>query len=132
MKKAIILEGYKKNESSVYSEFKNFPYWGFMHDGISNFSSELNGIYIRYLDAENNPCSFPYTLTKARGDLNAYGMASHIIGEIENSMEVKGSTFETVVSKVSKYVKGKISPIPPNYFKLRKLKKVDIEKNPYT
>ena len=31
-----------------------------MHDGISKFSSELNEVYIRYLDAENNSCSFPY------------------------------------------------------------------------
>ena len=53
-----------------------------MHDGISKFSSELNGIYIRYLGAENNPCSFPYALTKVREGLNAYKLASHLIDEI--------------------------------------------------
>ena len=68
-----------------------------MHDGISKFSSELNGIYIRYLDAENNPCSFPYALTKVRGGLNAYGLASHLTDEIGDILEVQGSAFETVV-----------------------------------
>ena len=54
----------------------NLPYWKFMHGGISKFSSELNGIYIRYLNAENNPCSFTYALTKVRGGLNAFGWHS--------------------------------------------------------
>ena len=103
-----------------------------MNDGISKFSSELNGMYIRYLGAENNPCSFPYALTKVRGGLNSYGLAFHLIDEIGDILEVLGSAFQTVVSKVSKYVKDKIFSIPPNYFKLGKLKKVDIqEKNHY-
>ena len=112
-----ILEGYKRNESSVYIELKNFHYWSFMHDGISKFLSELNGIYIRYL-------------TKLRGGLNADELASHLIDEIGDILEVQGLTFETIFSEVSKYVKDKIFPIPPNYFKLGKLKKVDIKKTP--
>ena len=47
-------------------------------------------------------------------------------------MEIHGSAFETVVSEVSKYVKDKISPAPPNYFMLGKLKKVDIEEKTIT
>ena len=43
-----------------------------MPDGISKFSAELNGIYLSYLDAENNSSSFPYALPKVRGGLNAY------------------------------------------------------------
>ena len=42
------------------------------------------------------------------------------------------SAFETVVSKDSKYVKDKISPITPNYFELGKLNKVDIEEKTMT
>ena len=94
-----------------------------MHVGISKFSSELNGIYLRYLDAENNPYSFPYALKKVRGDHNAYVLALHLTDEIGNILEVEGSAFETVVFKVSKYVKDKIFPILPNYFNLGKLKK---------
>ena len=126
-----ILEGYKRNESSVYIELKNFHYWSFMHDGISKFLSELNGIYIRYLDAKNNPSSFPYALTKLRGGLNADELVSHLTDEIGDILEVQGLTFETIFSEVSKYVKDKIFPIPPNYFKLGKLEKVDIKKPPY-
>ena len=64
--KKAILEGYKRTESSVYSELKNSSFWSFMHDRINKFSSQLNGIYIRYLYAENNPCSSPYASTKVR------------------------------------------------------------------
>ena len=71
MEKAV-LEGYKRNEPFVYNELKNSLYWSFMYDGISNFSSDLNVIHIRYLDAENNPCSFPYAVTKIRGGPKAY------------------------------------------------------------
>ena len=49
-----------------------------MHDGISKFSSQLNGIYKRYADVENNPCSFP----KVGGGLIAYGLTFHLIDEI--------------------------------------------------
>ena len=37
-----------------------------MHDRISKFPTQLNGIYIRYLYAENNRCNSPYALTKVR------------------------------------------------------------------
>ena len=61
-----------------------------MHDGISKFSSQLNGIYKRYADAENNPCSFPYALTKVGGGLIAYGLTFHLIDEIRYILEVQG------------------------------------------
>ena len=38
---------------------------------IRMLPSELNKVYIRYVDAENNLCSFPYALTKVRRGLNA-------------------------------------------------------------
>ena len=76
MEKAI-LGGCKRDESSVHSEL-NFPDWSFIHDGISKFSSELNGIYVRYLDADNNPYSFPYVLKKVRKGLSAHGLTSHL------------------------------------------------------
>lgn len=64
----------------------------FSHEhGISKFSSELNEIYRRYLDAEDNPCSFPYALAKVReggGGLNAYGLTSLLTDEIGNILEV--------------------------------------------
>ena len=66
-------------------------------------------------------------LTKVRGCLDAYGLASHLIDEIGDKLEVQRSAFQTVVSEVSKYVKDKTFLIPPNYFYLGKLKKVDIE-----
>ena len=64
---------------------------------------------MRYLDGENNR------------------LASHLNDEIMDILEVQGSAFEILVSEVSKYVKYKIFAIPPNNFKLGKLKKIDTE-----
>ena len=99
----------KKSNTRRDTKGMNLPYWKFMHGGISKFSSELNGIYIRYLNAENNPCSFTYALTKVRGGLNAHWLAFHLIDETGDILEFQGSAFETVVSEVSKYVKDKFS-----------------------
>ena len=66
-------------------------------------------------------------LTEVRGGSNVYGLASYQSDEIGDILEVQGSAFETIGSKVLNYVKDKISPILPNYFKLGKLKKVDTE-----
>ena len=116
----VILEGYTRYEFSVYSELKNSLYWSFMHDGIRQFWSELNGlyiwdiyIYIYYI------IGWLYILYNR--------LASHLNDEIVDILEVQGSAFETLVSEVSKYVKYKIFSIPPNKFKLGKLKKIDTE-----
>ena len=90
-----------------------------MHDETSKYSSELNGIYIRYLGAENSPCSFPYALKNVKGDLIAYWVESHLVDETGDMLEVQGSA---LVSEVSNYEKDKIFPVPSNYFKLGKLK----------
>ena len=63
---------------------------------------------------------------------NGYVLAYYLTDKIEDIMEIHGSASETVVSEVSKYVKDKISPVPPNYFMLGKLKKVDIEEKTIT
>ena len=90
---------------------KNFPLLEFHAWWVEQ---ALNGIYIRYLDAENNPYSFPYTLAKVRGGLTACGLALYLTDEIADILEGQQSAFEPVTFEVSKDVKDKISWIPPN------------------
>lgn len=73
-----------------------------MHDEISKFLSELNGIYIRYLGAEKNPCRFPYVFTKVGGGLSASGLVSHLVDEIGDILEVQESALALEISKYEK------------------------------
>ena len=116
------------NKNNIYNQKNNIrgmeKEWIFCLQWIKNFpllefhawwvEQALNGIYIRYLDAENNPYSFPYTLAKVRGGLTAYGLALYLTDEIADILEGQQSAFEPVTFEVSKDVKDKISRIPPN------------------
>ena len=46
MEKAI-LEVHKMEPNSVYGRIHKSPYRGIMHDGITKYSTELNGVYLR-------------------------------------------------------------------------------------
>ena len=43
-----------------------------MHNGISKFSTEYNGIYLREINDKNKPVNVPYCMSKMRGGVNAY------------------------------------------------------------
>ena len=38
------IQGYKSDPNSIYSVLNKSSFWGFMHDGISKFTKEYNGI----------------------------------------------------------------------------------------
>ena len=71
MEKAI-LEVHKMEPNSVYGRIHKSPYRGIMHDGITKYSTELNGVYLRGIDENFNPFTGPYCLTKVPGGLDGY------------------------------------------------------------
>ena len=97
---------------------------------LASFQQSWIEYIYKILDVENNPCSFPYALAKVRGVLNAHEQAFHLIDEIRDIREVHGYPFETLVSKVPKYLKNRIFTIPPNYFKIGNSEKLDREEKP--
>ena len=38
-----------------------------MHDGISKFCNEFNGVYLSGINEQNHPFGFSYCLTKMKG-----------------------------------------------------------------
>ena len=44
-----------------------------MHDGISKFSTEYNGVYLRRIEHKNQSVNIPYCFSKLRGGVNAFG-----------------------------------------------------------
>lgn len=62
-----ILAAYKHDdEGSLYRKLEKSPFFSLMHDGISKFSVEYNGVYLRGLDESHNPINVPYCLSKMK------------------------------------------------------------------
>ena len=56
-----ILDAYRyDDEKSIFIKFEKTPYYSLMHDGISKFGHELNGVYMRGIDDDCAPFSLPY------------------------------------------------------------------------
>ena len=63
-----ILDAYRYDQpDSIYKVIQKSPYWSLMHDGISKFSTEYNGVYLRGMNDKNEPVTIPYCLSKMRG-----------------------------------------------------------------
>ena len=70
VEKAILNAYHHDTPESPYRTIKASPYWGFMHDGISKFGKEFNGLYMRGIDRSYEPINVPYHLSKKkRGEI---------------------------------------------------------------
>ena len=55
-----ILDAYRYHTpGSLYDQIKKSPFWGIMHDGISKFCDEFNGVYLRGISKQNHPFDVP-------------------------------------------------------------------------
>ena len=69
-----ILDAYRYDQpDSIYKVIQKSPYWLLMHDGISKFSTEYNGVYLRRIEHKNQSVNIPYCFSKLRGGVNAFG-----------------------------------------------------------
>ena len=53
-------------------------YWGFMHDGISNFGKEFNELYKCQIDESYEPINVPYHLSKMKGEVSGFDLGLHL------------------------------------------------------
>ena len=68
-----ILDAYRYDQpDSIYKVIQKSPYWSLMHDGISKFSTEYNGVYLRGINDKKEPVNILYCLSKMRGGVNAF------------------------------------------------------------
>ena len=57
-----ILTAYRSDDDSLYKQIEKFKFWGLMHDGISKFSHEFNGVYLGGVDDNFAPFNVPFSL----------------------------------------------------------------------
>ena len=77
-----ILEVHKRDEKSLYSVVKKSPFWGIMHDQITKFQKELNGIAVRGIHTRkdaNAPITTPISLKQMKGGVNAYDVGKSFL-----------------------------------------------------
>ena len=122
-----ILNAYRfDNPSSLTNQIKKSPFYSLMHDGISNFSAEFNGVYLKGIDSKNKPFSVPHCLTLMNGGVNVFDVANHIIDTISScNMLGRNSAFFTINRDIREAYPNsslpEIEPLPPSYFKLGKV-----------
>ena len=75
-----ILDAYRyDNENSLPKQVKNSPFWSLMHDNISKFGSELNGVLLRGVSAESlKPIHAPHALRRMKGGVDAYDVVAEL------------------------------------------------------
>ena len=125
------MDAYRYNSPvSLYNDFRKTPYYSIMHDGISKFSHELNGVYMRGINVETyEPFSVPYCLNKMKGGVTGMDTAHEILANVATVVNSSSSAFHTIPRNFQEEVGGSdanyIPPNPPNYFKIGTLQTVD-------
>ena len=117
-----ILDAYRfDEENSVYKQLEQAPYYSIMHDGISKFGVEYNGVYLRGTDANHAPLNVPYCLSKMKGGVTGVDNANAIISNVAAIIECDNTAKQEVLSSFNDEfsdVPNYIAPTPPEYFKI--------------
>ena len=71
-----------------------------IHDSITKFGKEYNGIYLRGVDCEKcGPFSLPYCLTNVPGAVNSYLLKDVLIETIATFSNAENSALSVINSK---------------------------------
>ena len=123
-----ILDGYRHDHpNSINQQLKRSPFWAITHDGISKFGYEYNGVLLHGVTDNLDPLHVPYALRVMKGGVNVHDTVSDILDIIAGYIDVKASAFEEVDLRGDGETDN-IRPLPPTYFKLGTLVKIDEEK----
>ena len=120
-----ILDTYRYDEEkSLYKKLDESPYYSIMHDGISKFANEFNGVFLRGLDADHSPINVPFCLSRMKGGVTGVDTANEILSNLaQTSGETSTAYTEMMKCFELENVENPhyISPTPPNYFKIGSL-----------
>ena len=97
-----------------------------MHDEISKFGHELNGVYMREIDDDCAPFSLPYFLNKMRcgvtGIDTVHEIIAHVLASDSSAYYMVGRQF---IESFGQVESNYIPPVPPSYFKIGDLVNMD-------
>ena len=124
-----ILDAYKHDEPDyLYKKIHQSPFYSLMHDGISKFGAEYNGVYLRGITSDHQPFFVPYCLSKMKGGVTGMDTAQEIISNVASFMSISDSAYVKIGQCLLEEALNPnkfIQPTPPVYFKLGKLSHVD-------
>ena len=119
---AAILDAYKSKPDSIYSVVKKSAFWGFMHDGITKFTKEYNGVYVRGMDNDGKPINVPMCLRRLKGSVDAHVLAEDLIHFISDYVKVDG--IDSAWTSLTKHFDEDLVT-PPFYTKLGVLEEMN-------
>ena len=97
-----------------------------MHDEISKFGHELNGVYMRGIDDDCAPFSLPYCLNKMRCGVTGVDTVHEIIADVlasdSSAYHMVGRQF---IESFGQVELNYIPPVPPSYVKIGDLVNMD-------
>ena len=97
-----------------------------MHDEISKFGHELNGVYMRGIDDDCAPFSLPYCLNKMRCGVTGVDTVHEIIADVlasdSSAYHMVGRQF---IESFGQVESNYIPPVPPSYVKIGDLVNMD-------
>ena len=97
-----------------------------MHDEISKFGHELNGVYMRGIDDDCAPFSLPYCLNKMRCGVTGVDTVQEIIADVlasdSSAYHMVGRQF---IESFGQVESNYIPPVPPSYVKIGDLVNMD-------
>ena len=113
-----ILTAYRSDNDSLYKQMEKSKFLGLMYDGISKFSHEFNGVYLRRVDDNFAPFNIPFSLKNLSGGVNAYNIVKALFIEMSEFLNIENSAYENVKKHID------CNEPPPNFFKLGTLLEV--------
>ena len=97
-----------------------------MHDEISKFGHELNGVYMRGIDDDCALFSLPYCLNKMRCGVTGVDTVHEIIADVlasdSSAYHMVGRQF---IESFGQVESNYIPPVPPSYVKIGDLVNMD-------
>ena len=100
-----------------------------MHDEISKFGHELNGVNMRGIDDDCAPFSLSYCLNKMRCGVAGVGTVHEIIANVASVLASDSSAYHMVgrqfIGSFGQLESNYIPPVPPSYFKIGDLVNMD-------
>ena len=127
----VILDTYRYDEEdSLYRKLDKSPFYSIMHDGISKFSTEYNGVVLPGIDKDHAPIHVPFCLTKMKGGVTGVDTAEELMNNVATISGVTTTAYDEVIRSFEDENTDDpnyVAPIPPKYFKIGTLLERDSE-----
>ena len=108
-------------------------YYSIMHDGIQKFSRELNGVFIRTVQLDDDGVkiiNIPWKLSEIPGSsLNATKLVTHLLKTIASVKIPTKNAFDSFIQAQNAGISDLEFEFPPEFFKCCEIEHCDLDSN---